>query len=188
MLHAERLAAEVKFFSKKPANPPTAVANPDARDAQSLIETTPDNVSPPSTANVRASDKPIKLNYLGKSWDDVLRDVAQQSGRVLIVDKTPPGRFSRNDWNRYSLHDALNILNRELEPKGFRLLERGQFLDLIFLRDARQDYTRPVLDVANTSRQQSDAEPARNDESQPPRTQRRQAASKLPVRDAAITT
>ena len=180
VLHAERLAAEVKYFGKKSANP-TTVANPNARDAQLLSEIPPDNVSPPNAASARASDKPIKLNYLGKSWDDVLRDVAQQSGRSLVMDKTPPGRFSRNDWTRYSLHDALRILNRELEPKGFRVLERGQFLDLIFLRDARQDYSRPVLDVAHTSREQADAEASRNDEPQPPRTQRRrQATAELP--------
>ncbi|HLQ46822.1 MAG TPA: hypothetical protein VK137_18905, partial [Planctomycetaceae bacterium] len=183
MLHAERLAAEVKFFGKKSANP-AAVANPNARDAQLLSENLPDNVSPPNAASAHAFDKSIKLNYLGKTWDDVLRDVARQSGRSLVMDKTPPGRFSRNDWKTYSLHDALRILNGELEPKGFRLLERGPVLDLIFLRDARQDYSRPVLDVAHTSREQADAEASRNDEPQPSRTQHRSQVTSEPTESA----
>ncbi len=153
-LAADELLAEVRFFGKKPANS-TQAANPNAA-ANAAVPTNPDEA--PNSASAPAitpgvGEKKIKLNYLGKTWDDVLKDVAKQSNRAPLFDKVPPGRFSRNDWNHYSLTDALRILNRELEPKGFRIRDRGQFLDLVFLRDARQDYQRPVLDVAQASHQ-----------------------------------
>ena len=142
--HAEQLAAEVKLFGKKAGKPAAATAsNPSLEQA----------IQPADVQNVKSSqrsvavptDKTIKINYFSRSWDDVLNDIAKQSGRQLIIDKVPPGRFSRNEWSRYSLAEALRILNRELEPKGFRLLERGQYLDLVFLRDARSEYSRPVV-------------------------------------------
>ena len=152
LMSADQLLAEVRFFGKKPAtsptppNPNTAAVPTDSGDVQTGVNAAP--------AVPRAGQKKIKLNYFGKSWDDVVKDVAKQSNLTTMIDKVPPGRFSRNDWNSYTLSEALRILNRELEPKGFRLLERGQILDLVFLRDSRQDYPRPVIDVAQTSRQQ----------------------------------
>ena len=46
-LRAERLAAEVKYFGKKSANPAT-VANPNARGAQLLSEIQPAGTCLPS--------------------------------------------------------------------------------------------------------------------------------------------
>ncbi len=139
--HAEFLSADVKLFGKKAGKPAATQPNPSEQAAQqAATEAILQNNAAPIS-----NDKSIKLNYFSKTWGDVLRDVAQQSSRQLIMDKVPPGRFSRSDWSRYSVSDTLKILNRELEPKGFRILERGQYLDLVFLRDARSEYARPVV-------------------------------------------
>ncbi len=142
--HAEFLSAEVKLFGKKAGKP--AAAQPIAAE-QAAADALLSNGTLPASDDrqLNLSDKQIKLNYFSKTWGDVMRDVAQQSGRQLVMDKVPPGRFSRSDWSRYSVSDTLKILNRELEPKGFRILERGQYLDLVFLRDARSEYARPVV-------------------------------------------
>lgn len=143
--HAEFLSAEVRFFGKKVGKP---AGTPAVSPEQALQQAATDPLASDEAAPDRSmpvSNKQIKLNYLSKSWDDVLKDVAQQSGRQLVMDKVPPGRFSRNDWSRYPVSDAVKILNRDLESKGFRLLERGQYLDLVFLRDARSEYARPVV-------------------------------------------
>ncbi|MBC7815507.1 MAG: hypothetical protein IAG10_01250, partial [Planctomycetaceae bacterium] len=142
--HAELLSADVKLFGKKAGKP--AAAQPIAAE-QAAADGLLSNGTPAASNDkqVNPRDKQIKLNYFSKTWGDVMRDVAEQSGRQLIMDKVPPGRFSRNDWSRYSLGDTVKILNRELEPKGFRILERGQYLDLVFLRDARSEYARPVV-------------------------------------------
>ncbi len=146
--HAEFLSADVKLFGKKAGKPAAAQPNLSEQAAQqAAAEAMLSNGAAPTSEDkpLNSNDKPIKLNYFSKTWGDVMRDVAQQSGRQLIIDKVPPGRFSRNDWNRYTLNDAVKILNRDLEAKGFRILERGQYLDLVFLRDARSEYARPVV-------------------------------------------
>ena len=152
--HAEHLAAEVKFFGKKAAKP--AAAAPSNASFEQLLEQADTQTAKPAQRAISGqSDKTIKMNYFSRTWGDVLEDIAKQSGHQLVIDKVPPGRFSRNDWSRYSLEETLRIINRELEPKGFRLLERGRYLDVVFLRDARSEYSRPVVGSADLSGQVS---------------------------------
>ena len=145
--HAERLAAEVKFFGKKTGKPAVAAPSNSTLE-QALQQMEAESAQPSKGKAVNPSDKTIKMNYFSRTWDDVLNDIAQQSNRRLVIDKVPPGRYSRNDWSKYSLEETIRILNRELEPKGFRLLERGQYLDLIALRDARSEFSRPAVSTA----------------------------------------
>jgi type II secretion system protein D len=141
---AEFLSAEVKLFGKKAGKP--AAAQPTLNEqAVTNALAADETLSNSDSRLTKSSDKAIKLSYFNQTWDHVLRDIAKQSDRQLVMDKVPPGRFSRNDWSRYSLDDTLKVLNRELEPKGFRVLGRGQYLDLVFLRDARSEYARPVV-------------------------------------------
>lgn len=150
--HAERLSAEVRFFGKKGAKP-AATTPPKSALEQAQLQAETNSAKPSAGGVVPYSDKTIKVNYISRTWGDVLNDVAKQSGRQLIIDKVPPGRYSRQDWNRYSLADTLKILNRELEPKGFRVLERGIYLDVVFLRDVRSEYARPVVGASDVSEQ-----------------------------------
>ena len=171
--HAEFLSAEVKLFGKKAGKPATTQPTMSEQSAQQAA----DNALPSNGTAPTSDDSQVKLNYFSKAWGDVLRDVAQQSGRQLIIDKVPTGRFSRNDWNRHTLNDAVKILNRELEPKGFRILERGQYLDLVFLRDARSEYARPVVSTAAPSQE----EVATNNTSDvPPRKLPRDTTASVP--------
>ena len=148
--HAERLSAEVKLFGKKAGKPVAATPSSPALE-QVLQQADAENAKPSPGTVAASTDKTIKMNYISRTWGDVLRDIAKQSGRQLIIDKVPPGRFSRSDWSRYSLADSLRLLNRELEPKGFRILERGQYLDLVFLRDVRSEYARPFVGASDLS-------------------------------------
>lgn len=142
--HAEQLSAEVKFFGKKPAKPAAAAASDEALEKE-LQQIEAESARPSNGSAAPSSSKTIKMSYISRTWDDVLNDVAKQSGRQLVIDKVPPGRFSRNDWSKYSLDETLRIFNRELEPKGYRLLARGKFLDLVAMSDARSEYARPVV-------------------------------------------
>lgn len=155
--HAEQLAAEVKFFGKK-AGKPAAATPSNAALEQTLQQMEAESAKPSTGKAVAPTDKTIKMSYFSRAWDDVLNDIAKQSGRQLVIDKVPPGRFSRNDWSKYSLDETIRILNRELEPKGFRLLARGQYLDLIALRDARSEFARPVIGTSEPAVQNTAAE------------------------------
>ncbi len=164
--HAEQLAAEVRFFGKPASKPAAATpSSPALNNGQQQANAASTKSSNGAVAS--PTDKTIKMNYFTRTWSDVLHDIAKQSGRELIIDKVPPGRFSRNDWSRYSLTDALKIMNSELEPKGFRVMERGKYLDLVFLRDARSEYARPIVSATDDTIQPAGANSDAVDERAP---------------------
>lgn len=83
----------------------------------------------------------VRLNFFNESWPDVLKAVAEGTDSQLVMDETSPrGRFTRQDFRTYSRTDAVRILNRELEPQGFRLLEREQYLVLLHVKNLREEY------------------------------------------------
>lgn len=101
-----------------------------------------------------ASKKPthaenIKLNYLAADWKKVLEDVAKASDSKLVLMDTPPGHFTRQDWRGlYTRTDAVRILNRELEPLGYRVLEKDEYITVIHVHRQRLEYQRPLQAAA----------------------------------------
>lgn len=87
----------------------------------------------------------VKLNFLYTPWPKVLQEIAEQTSSKLVADRVPAGRLTRRDKRSYSKTEALRVLNRELEPKGFRLVAKGKYLDLVHLRSLRSHYLRPQL-------------------------------------------
>ncbi len=99
------------------------------------------------TSAEQATDASIRLNFLSSDWGSVLNKVAEGTGSVLVADRLPSGKFSRQDFHKYSRTEAVRILNEELVRKDYRLLEKGKYLVLINLAAARPDYRRPVTEV-----------------------------------------
>ncbi|HVJ84490.1 MAG TPA: secretin N-terminal domain-containing protein [Caulifigura sp.] len=98
-----------------------------------------------STETPKTQTAKIKLNYLSADWSKVLDDVAKASDSKLVPMDMPPGRFTRQDWRGlYTRTEAVRILNRELEPLGYRLLEKDQFLTVIHVQRQRMEYQRPL--------------------------------------------
>lgn len=91
------------------------------------------------------SEKVIRLRYVNAGWATVLNDVAAASGLTLVMDKVPPGRFSRWDRSENSLTETLRVLNRELEPKFFRAIKQGEFLVVLPTKKTRVRYRRPTV-------------------------------------------
>ncbi|MBC8289420.1 MAG: hypothetical protein H8E37_03795, partial [Planctomycetes bacterium] len=88
------------------------------------------------------------MTFISTPWKDVLEKVAEETGSTLVADRVPAHRYTRRDFRRYSRHDAVRILNDELEKSNFRLIEKNQFLVLIELSSARQEYRRPQIGAA----------------------------------------
>ncbi len=88
---------------------------------------------------------PVRLNLFNATWPDILEKLAEQSGSTLVMHDAPPGRFSRADLKKHSRADAVAILNRELEPKGFRILEKNEFLIVMSERTMRKQYRPTVI-------------------------------------------
>ncbi|MCA9065028.1 MAG: hypothetical protein KDA96_18285, partial [Planctomycetaceae bacterium] len=86
-----------------------------------------------------------RINYFDSSWDRVLSNLAEQNQLTLVMDRVPPGRFSRRDRAEYSVEQAVRILNSELESQGYRLLVQGPYLVVLNLDQARTEYARPRL-------------------------------------------
>ena len=101
----------------------------------------------------------IKLNYLGATWDRVLKDLSEQLGRELVMDQVPPGRLTRHDRRSYTPAEAVRLLNAELQKKGYRLLPQRQHLVVLHLDAARSRYARPVPVVSEPAT----TEPQRED-------------------------
>ena len=97
----------------------------------------------------KASDvADISLNHVQATWAQVLKQVAEQSELTLVMDVVPKGFFSRIDKRPHTLSETFQILNRELEPKGFRLLQKDSFLIVLDLREAKAKYIRPTIQSA----------------------------------------
>ncbi len=87
----------------------------------------------------------VKLNHISATWEKVIKDLAKQSQSQLVMDRVPKGRYTRRDSNKYNRHDAVRILNKDIEPLGFRLIEKGDFLILLDLPSQRPRYQAAVL-------------------------------------------
>lgn len=111
--------------------------------------------APISWDSEKAAERSIRLNYVSTPWSKVLHEVARNSGSTLVMHDVPPGKYSRHDWSRHTRKDAVQILNRELEPQGFRILIKDQFLTVMQSRRTRPEYQRPVKPVAPQVQQTS---------------------------------
>ena len=101
--------------------------------------------SPGSTAVPEYETSKAQLAFISSTWDTILEKVAKETGSTLVADRVPAGRFSNQDFHRYSRKEAVRILNDELEKHNFRLIEKNQFLVLIELSTTRQEYRRVQL-------------------------------------------
>ena len=91
-----------------------------AKDKEKSEEVDPDS-----------AEKTLKLNYFSASWPRVFQDIAESGDMEFVGDKLPRGRFSRQDKREYTRPEAIRIVNKEIEPQGMKLIEKGQFLILI---------------------------------------------------------
>lgn len=113
-----------------------------SRFSSSRLSRTSSQKSEAKPAASQAEEATTKLNFYSKTWDQVLQEVAESTGAVLVADKIPRGRYSRQDFRNYSRSEAVRILNDELEKQDFRILEKGKYLVVLNLPAARPEYSR----------------------------------------------
>ena len=96
----------------------------------------------------------IRLNYFDTTWAKVLKDVAESQEMTLVMDSVPPGRFAWRDKKQYDIATAIRILNKELEPQGYRLLAQKSYLIVLNLDKARTEYSRPSIQPDGSTEQE----------------------------------
>lgn len=144
----------------------------------------------PGTGNAQTANQPAeattRLNFYSKSWDQVLQQVAESTGAVLVADRIPRGRYSRQDFRSYTRSEAVRILNDELEKQDFRILEKGKYLVVLHLPAARPEYSRLQFETPGQTISASDAQAANGDPATPRATHvpRSQGAKPAPYQEA----
>jgi type II secretion system protein D len=77
------------------------------------------------------------------SWSKVLKRIGRHGGMELVMKSSPPGTFTCTDTEDHTIPDALRIVNRQLEPHGFRAIQQGAFLVVVNLDGMRSGYNSP---------------------------------------------
>jgi len=121
--------------------------------------------NPKVNLSAREGEPTTRLGFFSTDWATVLRKIAESTDKTLVMDRIPPGRFTRRDSREYSLDQAIQILNRELEKDAFRLIEKGEFLVVLELKAARSEYFRTELPATQPPTQSvaSDSTKSRNE-------------------------
>lgn len=121
----------------------------------------PTPMGPSASGNSAEAEVPsVKLNYTATSWEKVIKDLAAATESELVMDRVPKGRYSRRDSTKYNRRDAVRILNKDIEPLGFRLIEKGDFLILLDLPSTRPRYAPAVLPKADVQQAAATEAPA----------------------------
>ncbi len=120
-----------------------------------------------AAATPREDEKKVNLTFFNTGWPDVLERLASETDSTLVLHDTPTGRLNRLDRRSYTRTDAVHLLNLELEPDGYRILEQGRFLVVLHDERVRPRYPRPTTPAESDSVPEPRRELA--DESEPAR-------------------
>jgi len=126
-----------------PPGPPAAKPHPGAPPAAKPAAETPTAKpqpatapSPPPRTPIDPNARVIQFSFANAPWEYVLEEFARISGLVLQMQVKPTGTFNYiNDPRRYTLSEAMDILNTALYPKGHYLVRDGNFLKVIALQE-----------------------------------------------------
>ncbi|MCG6154828.1 secretin N-terminal domain-containing protein [Rubinisphaera margarita] len=92
----------------------------------------------------------VHLRFVARTWDDVLAEVAAETGQTLVMPKVPRGRLTRYDRETHAPDEAIRILNHELENTGFRIMSRQNYLIVLEDDRFRPHYPATVLEESET--------------------------------------
>lgn len=79
----------------------------------------------------------LRFSFSGTSWREVLSWLAEESQLALHVGALPPGSFTYEDPNAFTIDEAIARLNLFLIPQGYTIVRRDQLLSVLSLSDPR---------------------------------------------------
>ena len=109
-------AIAVASFAPSSASAVTAVTPNEKPEGHSKLES-----SPKEEAN-------LSFNFRYAAWDTVLKKFAEANDLSLDLNDVPPGTFNYLDNQRYTMTEALDVVNGYLLSKGYVLVRRDRFL------------------------------------------------------------
>ncbi|MBU6175111.1 MAG: hypothetical protein KGQ60_14980, partial [Planctomycetes bacterium] len=121
-----------------PANPTQEGSPSDAVGQPSPPAATPGNAlegRPPAVLSGPSDG--LLLNFGGTPWKEVLTFVAREAELSMQTDIYPSGTFTyRDPYRKYTVAEALDIMNGQLLTKGFTLIKKQRTLMVIDLSSA----------------------------------------------------
>jgi type II secretory pathway component GspD/PulD (secretin) len=94
-----------------------------------------------------SNEKPLTLNFDKMPWEQVLQWISKEAELSLQVDTFPAGTFTyRDPYRKYSVGEAIDVMNGVLLKSAFRLIRRQRSLMVLELGDGeRSEAVRGLL-------------------------------------------
>ncbi|MDB5384633.1 MAG: Bacterial type secretion system short domain protein [Planctomycetaceae bacterium] len=88
-------------------------------------------VDKPAEKTAGGSEKLMSFNFRFAPWELVLKHFAEHAGLTLDLNVVPPGTFNYYDNGKFTVTQALDIINGYLIQKGYILVRRDKFLVVV---------------------------------------------------------
>jgi len=120
----------------------------DATDAQNsdLTKAAPADATGNS---VPGAEKLMSFKFRFAPWEIVLKHFAEHAGLTLDLNVVPPGTFNYYDNGKYTVTQALDIINGYLLQKGYVLVRRDKFLVVVNIDNGIDPNLVPDVAVAD---------------------------------------
>ena len=112
----------------------------------------------PTVAELRARARPesagaqdgLLLNFTAAPWPEVLKWLAREADLSLQMDYLPTGTFTYSDSKRYTVAEAMDIMNGILLTKGYTLIKKQRILTTLDLESGESPdiMRRRIADMA----------------------------------------
>ncbi|MES2792367.1 MAG: secretin N-terminal domain-containing protein [Planctomycetota bacterium] len=86
---------------------------------------------PAATSTANPEERLMSFSFRFAPWEMVLKHFAEHAGLTLDLNVVPPGTFNYFDDGKFTVTQALDILNGYLTQKGYILVRRDKFLVVV---------------------------------------------------------
>ena len=73
----------------------------------------------------------VQFNYMGQPWAEVLQDYADAAKLSFDWQELPADFLNLTTQRKYTLPEALDLLNRHLISRGFTIIKQGEVLSVV---------------------------------------------------------
>ncbi len=137
---ADQPVAEIDETAKTAeSKPEQAKQDAPATEAPAAVEL-PKQAAMPATKSSLGKSGELSFNFSGVTWPAVLEWFADEADLALQLDQVPIGSWTFADPTRkYSVSEALDVINLALLKRGYCLVRRGRMLQVIDLEEQNAD-------------------------------------------------
>jgi type II secretory pathway component GspD/PulD (secretin) len=127
------LAGQIDASTAGPPMPPERVAEAAQPQVAVSNNEAPAQPAPPiDVAQLPVEQITVEMNFQSQPWKDVIKWLAEQADLSLQDDTPLPGSFTYRDRSRkYTIPQAMDVMNATLLNTGYTLFRQGRMLRVI---------------------------------------------------------